>query len=1418
MKRKNVFINKTKYLLCLLLSIILISCIAFVLTTEFSQPVKAVSLNVSSNGNDSFTVSTDFQYGFSGTFTCSDSSFFNASGTYSGCTRISGSAISISGNAFYTVGSNLNYTFNLSYSNGTITVLCRIVSSSTQHSDTAYVPGSLSLTSTYDSYTVTFNLDGGQRDGGGALTQTVLTGNSATAPIVSRANYTFVGWDKPLSNIRSNVTITALWVIKSYTVTFNANGGTISSGNAIQTINHGENAVPPVVSRTGYTFTGWSGVYTNITSDVTIIAQWSIDSFTVRFDLNGGTLVSGSLTQNINYGSAASAPTTTYTGYIFTGWDRSFNYITSSITVTAQWRKIAETTATVQTSSGTIITSGATNQSFKYVAVNTDGISRCEYRTPNSNTWQTYTNGTVIPATSTFGAYSFRAYNIQGAVSSVTEITLLVVTDFGNYEQIYNSYKVTSWYVVSLPARVFNVTGKTDISGSYSFATYAQAENYAIEKETAYRVTVTEGGWIYVSATNESVFQVYTDRAALDKVILAYAKKYISAEQRYKYTGSNNYYTPMTPSGVADLSALTMQNIKLPSFLSSYSSYKLSQCPSGFTFTKYRNGNISLDATVTLKFLANDISVVSGNTVTVAYNQTIKQALTAAGNYLQGYYLVTEKDIAGNTQSYLIYIDIEAPSLVATVTTGTTQKQITFNTDYITQWGSTNCFISFNINSFIDTADPYTCVYISGRNIDGIFLTADEIPTLTYSDGYYGTYTITIYDRSKNSLVFDIYIAGAEPSWSYTSLSNDTRLTITVTLNDRNNAITNLELYKIKSDGEYVPIETDDDGTVIDFMTLSYILRTGGKYTIRVSDLYGRTIEFEPIFYKKGLPQGTLSGVNDGGRTNKEVTFKYPAGNTLIVYIFQSGNKVIYENHTTIFQNSNNTYTVTFIASEVTSHEYLLFLHNSDDIGLFIEYRFEISCIMPEISIIDANGKEIPFNGATSGSFYITWNEVLAIRYYSSSSIGGSLSSSSYKKGTVLTVDSIYYFSVTDEVGNKTEFTVQIKTTIKYEIKGNYVNLSGRIAANNALTLTVIDAFTQFNVTSNNGYTFSNGGQITYDGVYTVTVVDVQGNRLVLTIEINRTLPYLQLIGTVSGGSTNNSVSVLFDDTSAEGYLVNQRGTIIAEITNGFEFTQHGTYSIKIVDYIGNTSTASFSIDLAVDWTSSVINGQMTTDKVSFVFSEDLLSCTVMLDGEEIEYNKNFTQQGLYTIFAEDFCGNILEFRFEIQAKRYKAFYKELTADFYVKSIKLGGNFVQFDIQDIYTLNLQNNGEYEILISNDIDEYILYIEIDNVSPTVTIKQDSGAGGSVKITNVSKKNVTYTLIKDSIQVEYTGKAITELGSYKLTVSDDLGNISVYDFVIEYRFNVWSIVVLVIAGLALVIAIIVFIRARGKIKVK
>ena len=155
----------------------------------------------------------------------------------------------------------------------------------------------------------------------------------------------------------------------TYTVNFDANGG--EGAMTSQTLTYGktsESLKANAFTKPGYTFAGWNTAadgtgtaYTNrqttpnVTTEnggaVTLYAQWTANSYTVKFDGNGaeGTMADQSFTYDVE--QALTANGFTKTGYTFAGWkldDTTYedgatvkNLATSGeITLIAQWTAI----------------------------------------------------------------------------------------------------------------------------------------------------------------------------------------------------------------------------------------------------------------------------------------------------------------------------------------------------------------------------------------------------------------------------------------------------------------------------------------------------------------------------------------------------------------------------------------------------------------------------------------------------------------------------------------------------------------------------------------------------------------------------------------------------------------------------------------------------------------------------------------------------------------------------------------------------------------------------------------------------------------------------------------------------------------------------------------------------------------------
>lgn len=65
---------------------------------------------------------------------------------------------------------------------------------------------------------------------------------------------------------------------KSYTVTFDLDGGTLIAGDVQQRVTQGHDANPPKVAKEGHYFLRWSGSYSKVTSDTTLKAIWEYET------------------------------------------------------------------------------------------------------------------------------------------------------------------------------------------------------------------------------------------------------------------------------------------------------------------------------------------------------------------------------------------------------------------------------------------------------------------------------------------------------------------------------------------------------------------------------------------------------------------------------------------------------------------------------------------------------------------------------------------------------------------------------------------------------------------------------------------------------------------------------------------------------------------------------------------------------------------------------------------------------------------------------------------------------------------------------------------------------------------------------------------------------------------------------------
>lgn len=223
-------------------------------------------------------------------------------------------------------------------------------------------------------YTITLNGNGGKYtppEGGKGSSTLKMNMTYDVADILSnpfiREGYTFAGWtskkdgkgtfyaaDDEVKNLtktnKANINLYAKWEANEYTINFDYNATEVYEGDLggemlPVKVKYGKNVKLPanMLTRKGYTFKGWSTdlsgkvKYKNkatvknlaLTGDVTLYAVWSINTYSVKFNANGGKGKAPATVNGLQYGvKSLTLPENSFTNkdvYTFVGWNTKPN-------------------------------------------------------------------------------------------------------------------------------------------------------------------------------------------------------------------------------------------------------------------------------------------------------------------------------------------------------------------------------------------------------------------------------------------------------------------------------------------------------------------------------------------------------------------------------------------------------------------------------------------------------------------------------------------------------------------------------------------------------------------------------------------------------------------------------------------------------------------------------------------------------------------------------------------------------------------------------------------------------------------------------------------------------------------------------------------------------------------------------------
>lgn len=361
---------------------------------------------------------------------------------------------------------------------------------------TVYETGTVTCSVAASTFTVSFDKNGGNTPS--QTSKTVTYGSTyGTLPTCTRTGYTLAGWyttktggtkitSSTTVNLNADQTLYAHWTANTYTVTFDPNEGSVTTTS--KTVTYGSTyGTLPTPTRTGYTFDGWyttktggtkitSSSTVSITAAQTLFAHWTIITYTVSYNANGGTGAPASQTKT--YGVTLTLSSTKPT--------RSSSSA-GSYTVTYKINYTGGTDPTAATAART------TSYSFYKWNTKSDG-SGTAYSSGGNYTdnaaatmyaqWKsTTTTASVTLPTPTRTGYTFQGWGtsasattgVTGSYTPTGNVTLYAVWKADTYTVSYNANggtgapsSQTKTYGVTLTLSSTKPTRANSSAGSYT--------------------------------------------------------------------------------------------------------------------------------------------------------------------------------------------------------------------------------------------------------------------------------------------------------------------------------------------------------------------------------------------------------------------------------------------------------------------------------------------------------------------------------------------------------------------------------------------------------------------------------------------------------------------------------------------------------------------------------------------------------------------------------------------------------------------------------------------------------------------------------------------------------------------------------------------------------------------------------------
>ena len=344
---------------------------------------------------------------------------------------------------------------------------------------------------------------------------------------------------------------------------------------------------------------------------------------------------------------------------------------------------------------------------------------------------------------------------------------------------------------------------------------------------------------------------------------------------------------------------------------------------------------------------------------------------------------------------------------------------------------------------------------------------------------------------------------------------------------------------------------------------------------------------------------------------------------------------------------------------------------------------------------------------------------------------------------------------------------------------------------------------------------YVSGKKLTEDGAYEITFENYDGYMATYSFVIDKTAPELKIDGAQNGAATNSNVTVSVPESGLNVQLYKD-GELVGKYESGALITEEGCYRITATDAAGNVTEVSFTIDKSVNFAADIYDNAIV-NSMTFTANENL-TVNVTKNDEAIAYafGEVLTEPGNYVVTLTDELGNIETYSFTITDPLVQSFFHNFDDVLGLDKVSVNGEETRLNYGD---LTLDKSGTYEIAVTVNGKDYTFTVTVDSTAPAITltgVENNGSTKGSVTLSDLTEK-ATVEVYKDGEKIEYSlGSELTEVGQYRIVLTDELGNSTEYTFEILYSVNAGAVALIVIAVLVVVgvIVTVVIMRKKGK----